>query len=94
PMKKTTSPDAVDEHPADKCTLCVHRLEGGLVPACVNTCQGNARIIGDLNDPESEISKIMASTQVRILLPEKGTDPQCRYISLNPNVYAKGRDTR
>ncbi len=94
PMKKTTSSDAVAEHPADKCTLCVHRLEAGLVPACVNTCQGNARIVGDLNDPESEISKIMASKKVRILLPEKGTDPQCRYVSLNPKAYTDGRDTR
>ncbi len=94
PAKQTVSADAVDDHPADKCTLCVHRLEAGLVPACVNTCQTNARIIGDLNDPDSKISKIAASSDVQNLAPEKGTDPQCRYVALNPRTFSEGRDTR
>lgn len=94
PAKRITSRDAVGEHPAEKCDLCVHRLDAGLVPACVNTCQGNARIVGDLNDPDSEISKVIKSKRVKVLLPEQGTDPQCFYVSLNPETYSKGRDTR
>lgn len=94
PGKNTVSAEAVGDHPADKCDLCVHRLDAGVVPACVNTCQGGARIVGDLNDPNSEISKIIKSQKLSVLLPEKGTDPQCRYVSLNPETYSKGRDTR
>ncbi len=41
---------------ADKCTFCEHRLEVGLLPACVESCVGGARVIGDLNDPDSAIS--------------------------------------
>ncbi len=94
PAKQTTSEDAVGDNPADKCTLCVHRLDAGVVPACVNTCQSNARLIGDLNDPNSEISKRIKSKQVKVLLPEEGTDPQCQYVSLNPKTYSEGRDTK
>ena len=94
PAQLTVSEDAVDDHPADKCTLCVHRLEAGLVPACVNTCQADARIIGDLDDPTSEISKIVASGEVKVLVPEKGTNPQCHYVALNPRTFSEGRDTR
>jgi tetrathionate reductase subunit B len=36
---------------ADKCTFCVHRLEAGLLPACVESCVGGARIVGDIKDP-------------------------------------------
>ena len=85
--------DSSDEV-ADKCTLCVHRLDAGLVPACVNTCQAKARIAGDLNDPNSEISERTKNKKVQVLLPQKGTNPQCLYITLNPIAYKDGRDTR
>ncbi len=79
---------------AEKCTLCEHRLEKGLVPACVNTCQGNARLVGDLNDPDSGISRRIAGKSVQVLRPEKGTEPACYYVALNPEAYQNGRDTR
>ncbi len=96
PARKTVSPDAVGDNPAEKCDLCVHRLDAGIVPSCVNTCPSRARVVGDLEDPESEINKIIRAKKKRInvLLPTKGTDPQCRYVSLNPLTYEKGRDTK
>lgn len=94
PAKLTVSDDAVDDHPAEKCDLCVHRLVAGVVPACVNTCQANARIVGDLNDSNSEISKAIKAKSVAVLMPDKGTDPRCSYVSLNPKAYSEGRDTK
>ncbi len=66
---------------ADKCDFCIHRVSQGLVPACVETCIGRARIFGDLNDPESEISRLMASNPVTVLRPGQGTQPNVYYIA-------------
>lgn len=65
---------------ADKCDFCLHRVEQGLEPACVNTCQGRARIFGDINDPESEVSKVLAKNSTTVLRPEMGTEPNVYYI--------------
>ena len=66
----------------DKCNWCLHRLEKSVVPSCVNTCPASARLIGNLNDPDSEISKRLAEYKgsVKVLLPGKDTNPQCFYI--------------
>ncbi len=65
---------------ADKCDFCLHRVSQGLVPSCVNTCMAEARIFGDLNDPESEISKKIATNPVTVLHQEMGTEPNVYYI--------------
>ncbi|WP_261817750.1 sulfate reduction electron transfer complex DsrMKJOP subunit DsrO [Vibrio gallicus] len=69
---------------ADKCTFCAHRLEDGLLPACVETCTGGARIIGDINDPNSHISQLMAEHQhdIKVLKPEAKTIPHVFYIGM------------
>lgn len=68
---------------AEKCTFCYHRLEAGLLPACVSTCVGNARLFGDLNDPESIVSKTLAEFPTSVLKPEIGTEPHVYYIGLD-----------
>jgi Fe-S-cluster-containing dehydrogenase component len=64
----------------DKCTFCEHRVEKGLVPACVQTCLGRSRIFGDMNDPNSEVARLVATEKTTVLKPEKGTRPQVYYI--------------
>ncbi len=65
---------------ADKCDFCLHRVNQGLVPSCVNTCQGRARIFGDLNDPQSEVSKLVSKHATTVLRQEMGTQPMVFYI--------------
>lgn len=76
---------------ADKCTFCVHRVQRGLQPACVVTCMTRARIFGDLNDPDSEVSKIIATQPVRVLKPEANTDPRVYYIASDMLTIDAGR---
>lgn len=66
----------------DKCTLCAHRLDAGLLPACVETCIGKARIVGDLNDPDSAVARLVAAGGTQVLLPESGTEPRVYYTGL------------
>ncbi|MBI5875348.1 MAG: 4Fe-4S dicluster domain-containing protein [Deltaproteobacteria bacterium] len=67
----------------DKCTFCFHRVSQGLVPACAQTCVGRARIFGDINDPNSEVAKLVAANSTIVLKPEMGTKPQIYYIMPN-----------
>jgi len=66
---------------ADKCDFCLHRVKEGIAPACVNTCQGKARIFGDMNDPNSEVAKLIETEAVTVLRSEMGTKPNVYYIA-------------
>ena len=68
---------------ADKCDFCIHRVAKGLAPSCVNTCQGRARIFGDINDVNSEISLLMSKNPVSVLREHIGTNPNVFYIGLD-----------
>lgn len=76
---------------ADKCTFCSHRIEAGLLPACVETCVGGARVFGDLNDPASEIATRLkaAEGKTRVLKPEAGTQPRVFYIGLEDQLAGR-----
>jgi tetrathionate reductase subunit B len=69
-----------DTGSADKCDFCIHRVSQGLEPACVEACPSRARVFGDINDPESEVSKLIATNAVTVLRPEQGTEPNVYYI--------------
>jgi molybdopterin-containing oxidoreductase family iron-sulfur binding subunit len=64
----------------EKCTFCVHRVDKGLDPACVASCPARARFFGDVNDPESEVSKLIRERSGYQLLPEIGTDPHVYFL--------------
>ncbi|MCD8218691.1 MAG: 4Fe-4S dicluster domain-containing protein [Clostridiales bacterium] len=72
-------------HVMDKCNLCVQRREDGLEPACVRNCAGGALHVGDIDDPESEVSKLLATNEghVYTLKDENGNEPTGRFILKN-----------
>src|SRR5690625_2020578 len=63
-----------------KCNFCLHRLERGEEPACVETCIGDARFFGDLNDPNSIVSKLANSPRAFRLKSELGAGPNVIYL--------------
>jgi Fe-S-cluster-containing dehydrogenase component len=73
-----------------KCTLCVDRIynenlpEEDRVPACVRTCPAGARHFGDLGDPNSDVSKLVADRGGFDLMPEQGTKPVNKYLPPRP----------
>jgi tetrathionate reductase subunit B len=73
-------------HVASKCTFCYHRVTKGLEPACVHVCPTGARRFGDMEDPDDEVAKAVATQQVRVLKPELRTEPNCYYLGLGMEV--------
>jgi Fe-S-cluster-containing dehydrogenase component len=69
-----------------KCTLCVDRIdnanlpEADRIPACVRACPTGARHFGDLADPESPVSRLVAARGGLDLMPEQGTRPVNKYL--------------
>lgn len=63
----------------EKCTMCAHRVDEGGVPACVFHCPGQARKFGDIEDPESEVSKLIAS-KANHKLVDVGNGPGVVYV--------------
>jgi molybdopterin-containing oxidoreductase family iron-sulfur binding subunit len=79
----------------EKCTFCVQRIkaaeiqakeekrglkDGELKPACVQACPATALVFGDLNDPDSEVSRLSRSSRGSKLLEEEGTLPKITYL--------------
>lgn len=64
----------------EKCTMCIHRLIEGQVPSCVWSCPAQARIFGDLNDPDGDLVRTIEERGGKQLLEEKGTKPKVYYL--------------
>ena len=68
---------------ADNCDFCLHtRLEKQQQPACVESCKYDALVFGDLNDPKSYVSRLLAVKDSVRIRPELGTKPSLRYIPI------------
>jgi len=70
-----------DDHSAEKCNMCAHRIDMGLEPACVAVCPTEAILVGDLNDPAAPVTRAIEHEAVQVRRPEKKT---------RPGVYYKG----
>ena len=66
---------------AEKCTLCKERTDKDQEPMCVQNCPYDARTFGDLDDPNSEISKKVKEKNAYMLLEDRGTKPQVKYYN-------------
>lgn len=81
-----------------KCTLCVDRIYNSelpadmRVPACVSTCPAGARSFGDLGDPQSDVSKLVAARGGYDLMPEQGCKPTNKYLPPRPRRAGDGTD--
>jgi len=76
----------------EKCTFCDHRVKIGKLPYCVMRCPANARIFGDLNDPNSKVSEILGRYKPMRLKEHLGTEPKVFYVrSFNPGNYITGK---
>jgi len=83
----------LQEGTPSKCNFCMERIDTGLKrglkpgvdreanPACVNICPGSARIFGDLDDPQSEVSMALKIGKGYQLKPDAGTDPCVYYVT-------------
>ncbi len=69
-----------ESHTAAKCNFCSHRVDEGLKPSCEIVCPTQAIISGDLDDPESEVSRLIDTQPTQIRAPEQGTSPKLFYI--------------
>ena len=68
-----------EDHSAEKCNFCAHRLDIGLEPACVTVCPTQAIVVGDLNDPTSRVAELVGRSPVAVRRPEKETRPKVFY---------------
>lgn len=78
-----------EDHSAEKCNFCAHRIDQGLEPACVVVCPTEAILVGDLNDPTSKVAQIVNREPVAVRRPEKETRPKLFYkgahqVTLDP----------
>ena len=64
----------------EKCTFCIHRVEKGLLPACVDNCPSFALNFGDLDDPDSNVSKLLEEKPSFRLEEEFNTKPRVYYV--------------
>ena len=79
---------------AAKCNYCAHRIEQAYEPACVVVCPTEAIISGDLDDPNSNIAKLVSEQEVRVRKPESGAKPNLYYIQGSSAMLEPGATER
>jgi len=65
---------------ARKCHFCLHRIEGGVLPACVSVCISSAMYFGDLADPASTVSELLRTQRIIRIHEEAGIEPRVYYV--------------
>jgi len=89
-----------DEGVMKKCTLCIDKIYNenlpveSRVPACVSSCPAGARSFGDLGDPKSDVSKLVAARKGYDLMPEQATKPVNKYLPPRPKRMASENSPR
>jgi len=79
-----------ESHTAAKCNFCSHRVDEGLLPACVVVCPEEALLFGDLDDPTSKVHRAVREPReqreqkLAVRRPEQGTRPQAYYVGAHP----------
>ena len=68
-----------EDHSAEKCNFCAHRIDVGLEPACVVVCPVEAILVGDMTDADSKVARIVNREAVNVRRPEKETLPKLFY---------------
>jgi Fe-S-cluster-containing dehydrogenase component/formate-dependent nitrite reductase membrane component NrfD len=68
-----------EDHSAEKCNFCAHRIDAGLEPACVVVCPVEAILVGDMNDPDSRVAQYVGREALQVRRPEKETLPKVFY---------------
>jgi len=79
---------------AAKCNFCAHRVEMSLEPACVIVCPTQAILAGDLDNPGSNVSRVVATQKVSVRKPQKGTQPKLFYVGIEGDLIEPTRISR
>lgn len=79
-----------DTGSVEKCHFCAHRVENRLEPACVIVCPVQAIVVGDLHDPTSRISRMVAEHDTLVRRPEQNTGPNVHYLGTLPEALRPG----
>jgi molybdopterin-containing oxidoreductase family iron-sulfur binding subunit len=80
PERDGTLPGLRPKGVVEKCTFCDHRIQKEQLPRCVEACPTDARIFGDLNDPQSQVNQLLGKFRPFRLKEAVGTEPAVYYI--------------
>ena len=88
PEREDTLPGIRPKGVVEKCTFCDHRVKRGKLPRCVEACPSDARVFGDIKDPNSKVSQLLGKFRPFRLREQIGTEPHVFYIrNFNPANY-------
>ncbi len=90
PERERTLPGIRPNGVVEKCTFCDHQIKEGLLPHCVEACPADARVFGDLDQPDSKVRFLLGKFKPFRLKESIGTEPNVYYIrNFNPAEYER-----